>query len=357
MKPRFRRPPAVPLQQETGGESAEENGMKVLHRLVRALVCAAFAFGAAGSGTPARAADAPPTKLAVSWGTLEPTNTPLWVGLETGIFKKHGLDIDLHFVGSSLQIPALLSGDIQLAMVGGGEIAAANAAGADLVILATLGPVATYLFEVAPSVKTLADMKGKTVAVSRFGDAPDAETRIAFRKLGLDPKDVTFVQVGTSSNRMSALLTGAVQGTPASPGLNVDLEAHGMHPLFDMGKMKIPVANITITGRRAWVAANRPIVQRYIDAMLEAIAKAKGDKTLSVNTLKEYFKTDDTKAMTMSFDYITRTIPDVPYPRVEQFTDLLAEMSNTNEKLRGLDVSKFLDDSFLRDAARRMHLR
>jgi hypothetical protein len=50
-------------------------------------------------------------------------------------------------------------------------------------------------------------------------------------------------------------------------------------------------------------------------------------------------------------------IPTVPYPKTEQFTDLLAEMANANEKLRTLDVAKILDDSFVRDAARRMKLK
>jgi NitT/TauT family transport system substrate-binding protein len=353
-------PRALALEERARGgpktrSPLEENCMAVLRRVTGVLALVAFGFLAAD--VPVRAADEPLTKLVVSWGTLEPTNTPLWVAVDAGIFKKHGLDVDLRFVASALQIPAMLSGAVQIAMVGGSEVAAADASGADFEMLAVLGPIATYIFEAVPSVKTLADMKGKSVAVSRFGDAPDAETRIAFRKLGLDPKDVTFVQVGTSSNRMTALLSGAVQGTPASPGLNLDLENHGMHPLFDMGKMNIPAANISIAARRSWIAANRPVVQRYVDAMLEAIQRTKTDRAYSVAILKRYFKTDDTKAMSASYDYINRVIPTVPYPKTEQFTDLLAEMANANEKLRTLDVAKILDDSFVRDAARRMKLK
>lgn len=312
---------------------------------------------ALGSGAERPAAAQAPAKLVVSWGTLEPTNTPVWIAEESGLFKKHGLDVDLRFVASTLQITALLSGDVQVAMVGGPEVVSANVSGADLEILATLGPVQTYIFEVAPGVKTLADMKGKSVAVSRFGDAGDTATRIAFRKLGLDPKDVTFVQVGSSTNRMTAVLNGAAQGTPASPGLNLPLEAAGMHPLFDMGKMKIPAANICIAARRAWVNANRPIAQRYVDAILDGIHRAQIDKPYAIEILKKYFKTDDTRAMTMSYDYITRTTPAVPYSRPEQFTAILAEMANTNEKLRGANVGAMIDDSFLKDAARRMHLK
>ena len=325
--------------------------------LRRSEMLALAACGVLGARVPAAAADAPLTKIVVSWGTLEPTNTPLWLAVDEGVFKKHGLDVDLRFVGSALQIPAMLSGDVQIAMVGGPEVASADAGGADLVMVAVLGPIATYLFEVAPSVKTLADLRGKTIAVSRFGDAPDAESRIALRKLGFDPKDATFVQVGTSSNRMTALLTGAVQATPASPGLNVDLERHGMHPLFDMMKMNIPAPNISIAARRSWIAANRPTMQRYVDAMVEAIALTKTQRAQSIEILKRYFKTDDTAAMTASYEYIYKVIPRIPYPKVEQFTDVLAEMANVNEKLRGVEVAKLIDDSFLRDPARRLNVK
>jgi NitT/TauT family transport system substrate-binding protein len=319
-------------------------------RFASLIILTALALGA-----PATAQA--PTKLVVSWGTLEPTNTPVWIANESGIFKKHGLDVDLHFVGSSLQLTALIGGEIQISMVGGGEVVGANASGADLVILGTLGPVSTYMFEVPASIKTVADMKGKSVAVSRFGDAADIQTRIAFRKLGLDPKDVTFIQVGTSSSRFTALLNGAVQGTVASPGLNVPLEQHGMHQLFDMAKMKIPAANITIVGRRDWIYANRATAQRYVDAILEAIHRMQTDRAYSIAVLKQYFKTDDTKAMSDSYDYITRVIPAVPYPKAEQFTSLIAEGAYTNEKLKSVNVAKMLDDSFMRDAAKRMNLR
>src|SRR5208282_2384226 len=102
-----------------------------MRRLSLAFVFAACAFACAGGAV--RAIDAP-AKLTVSWGTLEPTNTPVWIANDAGIFKKHGLDVDLHFVASSLQITALLSGDVQIAMVGGPEVVSANASGADLVI-------------------------------------------------------------------------------------------------------------------------------------------------------------------------------------------------------------------------------
>lgn len=316
----------------------------------------ALALGLAAPAAPARAADAP-AKVAVSWGTLEPTNTPLWVAYKAGIFQKNGLDVDLRFVASTLQIPALLSGDVQLAQVGGPEVASADASGSDLQILAVLGPSVTYMFMTPSAITSVAQLKGKSVAISKIGDAGDAAMHLAFRRLGLDPKDVTFVQVGNSANRFAALLSGNVQGTVASPGLNVELEQKGFHVLFDMGAMNIPAANITIVGRKSWIAAHRDIVQRYLDSIVEGIAREKSDKPYTVAVLKEFFKSEDTKAMDVAYNYFAKSTPAIPYPRTAQFGSIVTEMSNGNERMKGFDIAPFLDDSFLRESSRKLKIK
>jgi NitT/TauT family transport system substrate-binding protein len=320
------------------------------------LVLAVVALVASALVPASTRADAP-AKLVVSWGTLEPTNTPLWVALKAGYFQKNGLDVDLRYVASTLQVPALLSGDVQIAQVGGPEVAAADASGSDLEVLATLGPSFTYFFMVPNAVKSLADMKGKAIAISKIGDAGDTAVHMAFRKLGIDPKDYTFVQVGSSTNRFTALLSGSVAATIASPGLNVELEDKGYHALFDMGAMNIPAANITIVARRPWVEGHRDIVQRYLDAIVQGIAREKADKPFTVAVLKEFFKSDNTKAMTVAYDYFTKATPSIPYPRPEQYAAELEYMSLSNSNLKGFDMSKYMDDSFLRESARKLKIK
>jgi NitT/TauT family transport system substrate-binding protein len=312
----------------------------------------AIGLALALTATLARADTALP-KLVVSWGTVAISNTPVWVAYKAGLFKKHGLDVDLQYVESTLQIPSLISGSVQIAQVGGTNVVSADVGGADLVIMATLSPVFPYLFMVPSSIKTPAQLKGKTIGVSKFGDASDVGARIAMAKAGIDPKDVTFVQVGSSTNRATALINGAIAGGVIIPPMNVALEAHGLHTLIDLARLRVPAADITIAARRSWLNSHREIAQAYIDAMVEAIAKAKSDKAFTVATIKEYFKSDDDRAMSAGYDFFAREImtTSLPYPRPEQFTSSLEELSKSNEKIKGFDVAKILDDSFLRNAA------
>jgi NitT/TauT family transport system substrate-binding protein len=323
------------------------------------LVCA-FALAFSLTATLARA-DAPATgatKIVVSWGTVAISNTPVWLAYKSGLFKKHGLDVDLQYVASTLQIPSLISGSVQIGQVGGTNVVSADIGGADLVILATLSPVFPYLLMVSPDIKTPAQLKGKTIGVSKFGDASDVGARIAMQHVGVDPKDVTFVQVGSSTNRATALMNGAIAGGVIIPPMNVELEAHGLHTLVDLARLRVPAADITIAARRSWLNAHRDVAQAYIDAIVEAIAKARSDRALTVATIKEYFKSDDDKAMSAGYDFFVREIlTSLPYPRAAQFTSSLEELSKSNDKVKTFDVSKILDDSFLRSAAARARTR
>ncbi|HXP92029.1 MAG TPA: ABC transporter substrate-binding protein [Candidatus Binatia bacterium] len=321
-----------------------------MRRASRLVFAIAFAFSLTGSAARGEGG----TKVVVSWGTVAISNTPLWVTYRAGLFKKHGLDVDLQYVASTLQIPSLLSGSVQIGQVGGTNVVSADVGGADLIILATLSPVFPYLFMVSSGIKTPAQLKGKAIGVSKFGDASDVGARIAMRHVGLDPKDVTFVQVGSSTNRATALINGAIAGGVIIPPMNVELEAHGLHTLIDLARLRVPAADITITARRSWVNAHRDVVQAYIDAIVEGIDRVRTDKAFAVATIKEYFKSDDDKAMAAGYDFFIREIlTSLPYPRTAQFANSLDELATSNDKVKGFDVSKILDDSFLRSAAAR----
>ena len=298
------------------------------------------------------------TKLVASYGSIEGSQTPLWVAFEAGYFRAAGLDVELVYQASSTQVPALLSGDVQIAQVGGPEVASVNLSGADLVILATLGAVFPYQFMVAADIKTPAQLRGKTIGVSRFGDVSDAATRIALRRVGVDPKEVSFVQVGSSVNRTAALIGGTIQGGVQSPPATFLLQAHGLHPLFDLAALKIAAATATVAARRSWVAAHHDLVQSFIDALLQGVRRERTDENFTVGVMKKYFKSEDDREMHLSWNYFAKqVVPAVPYPRVEQFTASLAEMATGNEKLAGYDVSKMLDDSFLHSASARLRIR
>ncbi len=332
-------------------------------RLGTLSVVLALVVGACGgapatqpAGQPAASpTKAPPVKLTVSYSNIIASNVPLWVAKDAGIFERNGLDVDVVLIESTKGIPALLTGDTRFAHIGGSEVLSAAAAGADLVVLGGTVSIWPYVLLVAPEIKKPEDLKGKTLAIAGVGGSYDIAARVALPRIGLIPdKDITLIATGSVANANAALASGAVQATMSQPPDTLKLEPKGFHALINLAELKLPTANTTIAAQRSFVSANRDVVQRYVDSIVEAIAKERKDRAFAITVLKKYLKSDDEAAMNATYDhYVGSVIPSAPYSSVEQFADSVAQLGKTNEKVRTFDVAKIVDQSFVRSAVDR----
>lgn len=302
-------------------------------------------------------APAPPGTILSSYSELTPINLPLWIAIDEGIFKKNGLNVEGRLVESSLGVGALLSGEVRFAAMGGSESLAAAVNGADLTVLATLSPYYPYRLEVKDSIKTAADLKGKTLGISRIGSSSDSATRAALRKLGLNPDtDVKFVQVGSLAARTAALLSGQLDGGVDGLPDWINLEQHGFHSLLDLAGAKLPAVNNTLVAQRSWVAANKATTQKYVDSIVEGIARAKADEALSTQLTKKYLKerASDPAALHATYELTIKEIMQIPpITTPEMFKDALTQLANKTSKAKGYDVNKIIDNSFAEDAVKR----
>ncbi len=319
--------------------------MRVVPRLVLTLfvvlaTCAAPAVAKEGDS------------IAVGYSNIAGDEISLWVAVDEGYFDAHGLNVDAQLLaGGANTVAALLSGQVQFAHAGGSEALNATASGADVVIVAMLAPVYPYVFEVVAEINSVNDLVGKTI-----GGSADVATRVVLRQNGIDPtKDVTIVATGSAQNRTAALLAGAIQGGMAGgPPDTLDLEARGLHPLFDLAALKLPAANTSVIAQRSWVNAHRDAVQRYVDALVEATAHLRQDKPGTVSVLKKYYKTDDDASMSAAYDFhVGEVVAPLPLPRVEQFADAVEQLSQSNPRIREVDLGKLIDPAFVQDAADR----
>jgi NitT/TauT family transport system substrate-binding protein len=314
-----------------------------------ALVVALTACG--GSNAPAV------TTVNLSVGYSEPVadNLPLWLARDGGYFAKHNLIVDATQITSIQGMPALLSSQIDFDDIGGSEAISAGAQGADVVVLATLTPVYPYSMYVAPGINSAADMKGKKVATTKTGGSLDITLKVAFKKLGLDPdKDVQFIQTGSVPNVITTMISGQAQITVSKPPESLQLEAKGFKVFLNLAKDKLPASSVCIVARKAWVAQHQDLTQRYIDAIIEAIAREKKDKDFAIKVLGQNLKSDDTVALTASYNlYAVDVLPQYPYPKPEQFVDSKEVLGRNNDKAKNFDVTKILDDSFVKSAASR----
>jgi len=184
---------------------------------------------------------------------------------------------------------------------------------------------------------------------------PDARLRLpGLLESPSDPdKDVTIVAVGSSQNRTAALKAGSIQGGLDQPPFSYQLEAQGLHSLFDMASLKLPVVNNGLVVQRSYATANRAVVQRYVDSLVQSIAALRKDKAGAIAVLKKQLQVDDEQILSKTYDYVMQIFPSLPYPRADQLADSVRVLGATNEKVKSYEVSRMLDESFVKNAADR----
>ena len=297
-----------------------------------------------------------PFKLVVSYSNIIGDELPLWSTKEGGFFEQNALDIgELQSIASTQGVPALISNQVQVAQLGGSEAMSANAEGAELVVVAQLAGVYPFVLEVSASIKTTEDLKGKKVGVSSVGSSSDIATRAALKKMGLDPeKDVTIVPVGSAAQRTAAMLSGAIDAGVSQPPDSLAVEAKGFHVLYDLASQKLPSANTSVVVTRSFLTANKAVVQRYVDSLVQGIKKMKADRPFGIDVLKKYFKSTDDKAMGVTYDFYAQLVTATqPFPKPEMFADAQTILGAKSDKVKSYDVTKMLDTSFVQSAVDR----
>jgi NitT/TauT family transport system substrate-binding protein len=119
-------------------------------------------------------------KLRVAYTAFAGTFTILWLGKDAGLYQKHGIDMELLFIGSSTTaVQALLAGDVDVVYSAAAAVIDANLAGAELTMLGCQYDTGQTSFFTTPPVANVAALKGKAVGVSRFGAFSDFVARCA----------------------------------------------------------------------------------------------------------------------------------------------------------------------------------
>jgi NitT/TauT family transport system substrate-binding protein len=308
---------------------------------------------------PAASASAPasatPGKISSFYSTVSATFTPMWIAKEAGIFQKNGLDVDVQLIQNPQGTAALLANQVQIGLGGAADVLGPITSGADLQLLATLTPTYPYIFEVADSIKTTADLKGQKLGASQAGGSDYVAMLAMLGKLGLDPgRDVNILFVGGIPQRTAALIGGNVAGTLTSPPETLVIEGKGYHPLVDLTTLKLPSASSTLMAHKAWIQANHGAVQKFVDSLVEAITREKADRAYAEQIMAKYLKLEDKAALAATYDFFAlKILPTIPEVKAEQFKDAVDAIGKQNEKVRGLDLTTVIDNSFVEDAAKR----
>ena len=274
----------------------------------------------------------------------------LYVTKKIGAFKRNGLDVDfLLLQGGSQALQVLLSGDIKLISGGGGTAAQrARFKGAGNLLVATYTPTMPYSLYVNAKIQDAKRLKGAKIAISRFGSSSDFAARFMVARLGLDPsKDVTIMQIGNQRERMSALLSGSVDGSVVDAPNTLIARQQGFVELADASKLGLTYPHNNIASTDRFIREEPQTVFSFLRAFVEGLAYYRTHKAESMQMIKEFLRVSDNAIAEEAYEYYSRITPAKPYPNAEAVRGVLEEIALTEPAIKNAKVEQFVDASFI----------
>jgi ABC-type nitrate/sulfonate/bicarbonate transport system substrate-binding protein len=273
--------------------------MKIPRRLFVGFV------GAAMLGRPAHASDK------IVGGTLG-GQAPLWpfyIAAHKGFFAAENIDVEINFAQSGAAVTQqLTAGSLDVALsVGITDPIHAIDKGAALALIRIVGKTAPYVLIAKPGLKTIADLKGKTVCVGQVNDI----TTIYFERMaaanGLKRGDYDQLVAGVAAARYAALKAGVADAAFVLPPLNFQAAEAGYATL---GLAADYVKDVPFTGmavRRPWAQLHEPLVKRLLAATDASIAwlAEEANRGEAIDLLVEVAHAGRTDAQA-SYDFLRR---------------------------------------------------
>jgi NitT/TauT family transport system substrate-binding protein len=291
-------------------------------------------------------------KVTIVYGGISAGHGPLWVTYEAGLFRKNGLDVQLVFVeGGSSAVQTLLSGDVAFAQMAGAAPLQSSLKGSDVVMIGGLLNTMPFQLIVAKDIQRPEQLRGKVVAVSRFGSGSDFSTRYALERYGFVPeKDVAIVEIGSQPARFAALEKGKVQGVMVQVPFTLMARKMGFNMLADLQMLGLEYQHTALATTRKLIKSRPDLVRNVTKAYVEGIHYYKTHRKEVLATLRKYLKADDTEALTEAYETIGLTLlPEKPYPTLKGIDVMLRELAGKEPKAQTARPEQFVDLTFVRE--------
>jgi ABC-type nitrate/sulfonate/bicarbonate transport system substrate-binding protein len=236
-------------------------------------------------------------KIVVGISSVNVAFLPLYVTIEKGYFKDEGLDIvPVMFNAGNTNVQALIGGDVQVMAGAVAETVIARASGIDIKNFWGICNLMPFELYSQPKLTSMKEAKGKRFAISRFGSLSDFLTRASLLHFGIDPKDVTILQIGSTPARFAALSSGGVDATIIWFPVTEQAKALGYRKLFDLKDMYPQWPYEAFAARESWLTKERDQANRFLRAYRRGVRHTRENREEAIAALRKFVKMDPADA-------------------------------------------------------------
>jgi len=293
-------------------------------------------------------------KLRIGYSGATISNAMLWVTDEGKLFQKNGIDPEILYLQTTLGQTALIAGEIAMCVYSGSLLAAARLQGADVVMVTSFLSKPIYRLVVRPEIRTVAELKGKRLGITRFGTVTDYTTRLLVARLGLDPdKDIILVQIGDVPVLLTSLIAGrTIDGAIIQPPYYQKAVASGMRVLANMQEMDIPVQQTGLNSTQRFIAKNPDMVRRAVKALIEGIHMMRTAPVVAKRAISKRMQIKDEKELEDSYQLLRSFVQVKPYPTQEGFKTIFADLAKRVPAAKNADPKDYVDTRFIEELDR-----
>ena len=289
-------------------------------------------------------------KIRIGYPSISSRQGQLWVAKDEGLFRKHGLDVELIFLrGGQVAIQALAGGDPPIVTIG--NVILANLQGHDIVLVASVENSYDQSVFVRPGTITRIDqLRGKRFGISGFGSATHNAALILFRKFNLEPnKDVALISTGPAAERLAAMSVGKVDATFFNPSEIPQALKMGFVEVIQMAELGVEVQGSGLATSRSFIRAHRDVVKSAVKAYVEGIYFMFTHKQAAQKSLAKYMRTSEQDVLDYSYQHYVKRTPKKPYPTLKGIQFLIDMSAPQLPQTRTAKPEQFVDLSFLQE--------
>ena len=277
--------------------------------------------------------------VSTSWNTGLPTA----VARGAGFFKEEGLEVRPVTLASSgpIMMALLMSGQADFVIAGAVAILRGIARGAPVVVVSGHLNRMSYALMSAKGLKTVADLKGKTIGITGIGGMGEFTVVESLRRNGLiKDRDFTVLNIeGGPAARIAALKSGKVHAVPLTPGQRVQAENDGFTLLLDTRETLTEIPSTIVASTREFASSSPDKVVKFLRALGKGMDLIRRDKEKAIMLGRSHGLRGDITIERKALDYYADDL-DVRLKR-ENITALLKQIEIAEAP------QKYFDETYL----------
>lgn len=286
--------------------------------------------------------------LRVAHGAFNEKIEALWIGVEQGIFHKHGLDVEVVDIRNGpLTMQTLASDEVQVAYTVPSSVLNAAAGGMDIAFFAGLVNRPDGDLVVAPEIRSASDLKGKRLGIQSMEGGVWSLTVLALEYLGLEPTrdNISLLTLGDQSVLARSFIAGRIDGAYLSYGSRPRLKDFKHRLLLDLGKSTIAYQGLALVARRPYLRQNPRIIASLLNGIAESVAfvKAPAHKAEVLKSLQKNLRFKNLQQAEPSYEALQWLYAADMKPSLPGIQNVARLLSASNPKMSKLRLAELIE--------------